>query len=134
MQRRCPTVYVCPCWSMHCWQDSGDKHRPWCKTVPPVQKHPSVGMSIQDDSFPLATDQSPGNVCMLTQSSTQPVRHASYSMEVGHCIAVNGIFQLRFVMQTCKYAQKEKTTYGKGGGSSSPRTRHFVYRGARRQR
>lgn len=89
VQRCWPTVYVRPRWSTHCWHDSGDRHRPWCKTVPPVQKQPSVGVSIQDDSLPLATDQSPGNVCMLTQSSTQPVRHASYSMEPGHCIAGN---------------------------------------------
>ena len=72
----CLTVYVRPPWSTHWLQASGDTHCPWCRTIPPVQKQPSVGVSMQDDVLPLATDQSPRSDCMLSHVCTQPVRHA----------------------------------------------------------
>lgn len=83
----CLTAYVCPWWSTHCLQDSGETHFPWCKTVPPVQKQPSVGVAIHDDSLCRVVDQSPGNACILPQSSTHPVQHASYSIAFGQCSA-----------------------------------------------
>lgn len=142
------TLYVFPWWSTHCLHASGDTHCPWCKTVPPVQKQPSVGVSIQDDLLPLATNQSPGNVCMLPQSSTHPVRHASYSMEPGHCNAIvksRKKFRFRFrlgvEMQPLQQVNwnlytsaHQKLTYGRGGGSSSPHTLFSVCRGVRRQK
>lgn len=48
-----------------------------------------MGVSIHADWLPLATNQSPGNVCLVLQSSMHPVRHASYSMETGHCNATS---------------------------------------------
>lgn len=44
---------------------------------------------MHDDSLRLANGKSPRDVSTLPQSSTQPVRQASYSMELGHDNAVN---------------------------------------------
>lgn len=82
------TSYVRPCSSTHCLHAPGETQFPWCKRVPRGQKQPSVGVSIHADWLPLATNQSLGNVCMLLQSTMHPLRHASYSIELGHCNAI----------------------------------------------
>lgn len=104
----CLTAYVRPCCSTHCLHASADTHWPWCKRVPPGQKQPSVGVSIHADWLPLATHQSLGNVCRVLQSSMHPVRHASYSMELGHCNATTNrpgkslvLFNLGVSWTTC---------------------------------
>lgn len=96
-----------------------------------------MGVSIHADWLPLATNQSPGNACLLLQSSTQPVRQASYSMEAGHCNATANRGSKSSVLVSLGVHRKtraKKLTYGRGGGSSSQCMRLSPGRVGRRQK